>query len=410
MTDQSNSNIESIISPSPSSADDMTISRRGRRRKFKYLADDLTAQNHQQLKSVPGYQIYAKQRRAEVMKHATGSGATNYRDANKFLACEWAAMGEQEKETFREQAAELTRKNVQKRKYKKREKKSEDSTSKDANSEIIFVEKADKESKFLGIVSSTSQSTSNPSVMMELTPAPQHLIQCPTIISQVTQTFSHPIFTPSQALPPHINPLNALSNQIERQFPSNTTRITQTYPTPTTCTQKPTTSILPSNPVENDQKQKIPKKFADPTNLVEFSDSDEDSPPISIFTPEFLEYNKKKELEMSQISKMNRELEQLNRILHSNRQSWQKLISETKSKLEAKKLIVAKHRENAKIKLAKYQNEFKGIELPTRPSLKVEDDTMAYVEEMCSILSQNNPNHMTFMSTAYYCLQRIYGI
>lgn len=153
--------------------------------------------------------------------------------------------------------------------------------------------------------------------------------------------------------------------------------------------------------------KEIPKNFSHPSSMLTLSDSDDETAPVNIFTKEFLNYNKKKELQLTQVTRACRETGDLKRVLLANEKSWKRAIEISQEKLNVKKETAKACEERLESKLTKYRKAFNSLKLPTKPNLNIDVDTMAYVKELTEILHKNSVDHTAFIIDTYHRLQTI---
>ena len=106
---------------------------------------------------------------------------------------------------------------------------------------------------------------------------------------------------------------------------------------------------------------------------------------VQIFTEEFLVHNTEEARHLRALEKQLKTLRESNALLLEQQAQRQELFENAASKRE---LLVSK-RASLRGKYAAFFEHFKNVRLPTNKNLRAEENTAAYVDELCSLLTQN---------------------
>jgi len=134
-------------------------------------------------------------------------------------------------------------------------------------------------------------------------------------------------------------------------------------------------------------------KFKIPVSFTDFPDSEDEDSQIQIFTPEFLLYNKKKELQLKNASKTAAKLSNMNNVMYQNEKTSKEIIKEQNSQIKTNKEKLNEVRsKNSEIE-ASFVKLFTNQKLPTKPDLRIGENPLEYLKELTKILNGNDHNN-----------------
>jgi len=134
------------------------------------------------------------------------------------------------------------------------------------------------------------------------------------------------------------------------------------------------------------------KKFEIPVSFTDFANSEDEDDQIQIFTPEFLQYNKKKEQQLKNASKTAGKLSSINNIMLQNEKSSEKRLKEQRCLIQTNKEKLNDLRSKSNDTEASFVKSFTNLKLPTKPDLKIEENSLEYLNELTKILQGNDYN------------------